>query len=395
MSSPPSALFETDGIAQTHPAVSEALRDPRLVVARTGGWIAHPTLPRRQLQPLRHLISRVLVFQEGGQHAAIKTALGPELLLPRLQGIRPALLKRLRSALDPAPTRMSDGTSTAGSTHPPVLCGSDLVAELPRHALECLLGLSLPQPLPTAAIARLLRSSSPNSGPDAEVLLEAQEAAVALLDWARRALAESVPPMLRSLSAEEQERCLCLLAFAGTETSQHLLAGLLDRWLHANALQRQQLCASASATIREQLRWQSPIQYTVRRVAEAGIWEGQRLRPGQSLLLHLGRAQRDPMVYSSPSVFLPHRVEGPGLSLGLGLHACLGAALARFQAEVLLEALAMPEAQGWRPTPGAAPWVADPFDPAVGLVCRPLALSMVWGAALGAENGLERHRACS
>lgn len=380
-------LYAADGIVESHAGVASALRDPRLVVARTGSWISHPSLNRRRLHPLRHLISRVLVFQEGANHTAIKLALGPSLLLPRLLAMQPALIQWaqqwLGSALD-APTADGNG----------------LVAGLPRQSLALLLDFETPASLPAGPILGPISALLRASRPDAALLLEAQDAAEALLSWASSTQARwqakgAVPELLSGLAPDEQQRSLCLLAFAGTETSQHLLAGLLDRWLHADGAERQAMQNQRQAVIREQLRWQSPIQYTVRRVAEAGVFDGHAMAVGQSLLLHLGRAQRDPIVYRQPEAFMAERTEGPGLSLGLGLHACLGAALARFQAEVLLAALALPEGQAWHAPHGTQPFVADPFHPSTGLVCRPASLSMQARAAQGQPMPRPQRLLCS
>ena len=61
---------------------------------------------------------------------------------------------------------------------------------------------------------------------------------------------------------------------------------------------------------------------------------------GAILLIDLERAHRDADVFAEPERFDPGRKGPPPLAFGFGAHACIGAALARLEAKVLIERLA-------------------------------------------------------
>ena len=67
---------------------------------------------------------------------------------------------------------------------------------------------------------------------------------------------------------------------------------------------------------------------------------GVRIGAGEKVLLFLAAANRDPRHWEDPDQFdLRRRAQGH-VAFGFGIHACIGATLARLEGEVLLEALA-------------------------------------------------------
>jgi cytochrome P450 len=61
---------------------------------------------------------------------------------------------------------------------------------------------------------------------------------------------------------------------------------------------------------------------------------GQHIEPYSQVLVLLGAANRDPARYPDPDAFDPTRTSSQPLSFGAGGHYCLGAVLARMEAEV-------------------------------------------------------------
>ena len=116
-----------------------------------------------------------------------------------------------------------------------------------------------------------------------------------------------------------------------------------------------------SNAIEEFLRYDSSVQMTGR-VALEDIEDlaGKRIPKGESVLCLLGSANRDPAVYPDhPNRLDITRPNVKPLSFGGGIHFCLGAQLARIEAEVAISTLLrrLPELRlddaenpEWRPT---------------------------------------------
>jgi len=132
-----------------------------------------------------------------------------------------------------------------------------------------------------------------------------------------------------------------LLFAAGFETTTHLLGnGLLALADHPDQLDRLRADRSLLRTaVEELLRYDSPVQITARTTYEDVTVGGERIEAGTTVLALLGAANRDPLKFTDPDRFDVGRSEAPPLSFGSGIHHCLGAALARLEAQVVLDRL--------------------------------------------------------
>jgi cytochrome P450 len=144
-----------------------------------------------------------------------------------------------------------------------------------------------------------------------------------------------------SLTREEVVDNAVFLFFAGFETTTSLIATGCATLLHEPA-QLASLQADPSlvpSAVEELLRYDAPIQSRLR-VARAPIVVGGRtVRPGRLLLLLIGSANRDERRFADPGRLNVARYPNPHLSFGGGIHHCLGAALARLEAAVVLDRL--------------------------------------------------------
>ena len=134
-----------------------------------------------------------------------------------------------------------------------------------------------------------------------------------------------------------------LLLGAGFETTTGLLAnGLLA--LLRNPAQAELLRTGPAewvpAAVEELLRYDSPVQTLTGRTATEDLTIGDLQVPaGTRVLTLLGAANRDPSVFPDPDRLDLRRNGRPPLSFGGGIHYCLGAALARLEAQVALPRL--------------------------------------------------------
>ncbi len=95
----------------------------------------------------------------------------------------------------------------------------------------------------------------------------------------------------------------------------------------------------ASAAVEEMLRFDAPFQMNLRFVTEDVKVGGVQLRAGDLIRQALGSANRDPERISAPDDFLIDRPAARHMSFGLGPHFCVGAPLARLQAQIVVETL--------------------------------------------------------
>jgi cytochrome P450 len=143
------------------------------------------------------------------------------------------------------------------------------------------------------------------------------------------------------LTGDELMGNLALLLVAGFETTTNLLGNglvlLLDRPDHAKRLAAEP--ERAPAYVEEILRFDAPVQLTERFAGVDVAIEGVQVPAGAELILLLGAANRDPARFERPDVFDPDRPDNAPLTFGAGAHYCLGAPLARLEAQIALPAL--------------------------------------------------------
>ena len=142
---------------------------------------------------------------------------------------------------------------------------------------------------------------------------------------------------------------LFLMVIAGNETTTKLL-GSSVYWGHRNRDQLTSVFADRSRIplwVEETLRYDPPVQL-VGRVAGEDMTVGDvPVAKGDTMMLLLAAANRDPAVSEGPEVFNPDRQPLRHLAFGLGAHFRLGAPLARLEAAVALSAVTrrFPEAR--------------------------------------------------
>ena len=162
------------------------------------------------------------------------------------------------------------------------------------------------------------------------------------------------------LSNEELTSNIILLYIAGHVTTTHLIGNALLA-LHRNPSQLDLLKhnPSSEAAIDELLRFESPVQVANRTALEDVTVGGKDIKKGETIFCLLGAANRDPAVYADPDRLDLTREGVRPLSFGGGVHYCLGAQLARIEAQIAIASLLRrlpgltldhPDAPDWRQT---------------------------------------------
>ncbi len=135
---------------------------------------------------------------------------------------------------------------------------------------------------------------------------------------------------------------MCNLLFgAGFETTTNLLGnGMLALLRHPDQMARlREDPGLIPGAVEEMLRYDSPTQLG-NRVTESPVEIGGVMIPiGASVVALVGAAHRDPRRYPDPDRFDVTRTDAPVLSFSSGIHYCLGAALARLEAQVAFSTL--------------------------------------------------------
>jgi cytochrome P450 len=144
------------------------------------------------------------------------------------------------------------------------------------------------------------------------------------------------------LTRDELVASHVLMVHAGHETTTSLIGnGLLALLTHRD--QWKLLCdepSRAPGAVEEVFRYDAPVQIGLRTAAVDLELNGVDIPVGTAVWLLVGSANRDPKAFSSPDDVDINRRPNAHLSLGHGVHFCLGGPLARLQARIVFSTLA-------------------------------------------------------
>ncbi len=141
------------------------------------------------------------------------------------------------------------------------------------------------------------------------------------------------------LSHAELRSFVVLLYVAGHETTVNLIGnGVLALLRHPDELRRWRDDPALDATaIDELLRFDGPVQQTVRIPIQPVQYGAVEVAPGTTVMTVLGAANHDPGMFDDPEVLRLDRPNaGRHLAFAAGIHYCLGASLAKLEASVAI-----------------------------------------------------------
>jgi cytochrome P450 len=325
----------------SHAGVSQVLRLPATSVDESRA-VGLP--PVDATGSFSTLMSRTLLFTDPPDHARLRSLVSRAFTPRTVEALRPRIEAMVAEKL--------------AELHP--LGSADLVAELARPlpvAVICeLLGvparersrfLGWAQSIAPRLDLSLIRDAAKERAGDqaAEELTEFLDELVA--DPRRRhpdgllaGLAE-VEVDGDQLRREEVTALGALLLLAGAETTTNLIAsGLLSLLDHPDQLARvRDADVAPESAVEELLRYDGPVQMTQRVLLEPTDLQGHQIPAQTLLILLIGAANRDPSVFAEPDVLDVGREPNRQLAFSLGIHHCIGAALARLEAAVTIPAV--------------------------------------------------------
>jgi cytochrome P450 len=325
----------------------------------------------QRLSRLMRRLGRVMTNTDPPEHVRLRKLVNKAFTARRVQSLRPRIQTIAEELLDAA--------IAAGST-------MDLVA-------------ALAFPLPTTVICELFGiphhdrqrvstwfrqlSDSPSTveGFD-RVELAVEQFEDYLADLIRTRRAEPADDIISALvTAQERgdhltdhellSTCFMLIT-AGDVTTTNLIGNATLALLrHPDQLRRlQQDPTLTSSAVDELVRYDTPSQAVIRVVAETTEIGGQTLNDGDLVYLMLAATNRDPDRFPHPDQLDLHRTDNRHLSFGNGPHFCLGAPLARLEAEVAIGALVR-RLPALRLDTDTMQWQPNPMQR--GLACLPVA----------------------
>ncbi|MEL6064306.1 MULTISPECIES: cytochrome P450 [unclassified Methylobacterium] len=339
-------------VASTHGTIARLLQDPR---------VSSDTLPPadrpRTGNPLTDLIvkplkdwmmdrHRVFIFRDPPDHDALRSAVMHQFSRERVQAMRARSDRLVADLLDEKrDAREIDAVDDLAYPLPvTVICelfGVPREDEPKFHGWATQLATALePDSLSNPEIrAKNSRTFDAIGGYMADLIKEKRRHPQ---DDMLSGLANHATPAGVKMGDYDLIATSILMLVAGHETTVNLITnGLLTLLRHPDELERlRQDPMRAPRLIEELLRYEPPVQFRTRRTLSAIDIAGVTIPEGADLVLLLAAGNRDESVFPEPERFDPDRTGIRHLGFGGSLHYCVGAPLARFEAEAALTALA-------------------------------------------------------
>jgi cytochrome P450 len=312
---------------------------------------AERTLPNRaesggaQVNAVQAALARQMLFLDPPDHSRLRALFTKAFTPNRLESLRPQILEMTTDLLDAA--------QDAGGCIDFI---DDFAIPLPVTVIAQMLGVPVADRdrlrAWSVAFGKLISGRILSSAES----LEAEQGILAFIRYFRELIAQrrrhpesdmlsdliAVQEMGDRLSTEELIVNLILLLAAGHGTTTHLLGnGLLA--LSQNPRQWQLLAQDhgiAASAASELLRFDGPVQATVRDALEDVPIGGKAIAQGERVTVLLGSTNRDETRFPDPDTLDLRRSGARMLAFGHGIHTCLGAGLARLEAQIAFSELA-------------------------------------------------------
>ncbi|MDG1990490.1 MAG: cytochrome P450 [Dehalococcoidia bacterium] len=141
------------------------------------------------------------------------------------------------------------------------------------------------------------------------------------------------------LSDKELIAFIILLLVAGNETTTNFVGnGIASLISDNNAMDFIMSKETNMANVIEELfRINSPVIGVARFASTPHLLHDYKIGKGDAVLIMIGAANHDPLVFQNPDKIIFNRKSNNHLSFGHGIHYCLGASLARMESTIMLK----------------------------------------------------------
>ena len=318
-----------------HAEIRAVLSDDK----RFSGAMAHPDFPA--ITPARVTVDkneRAFVGMDNPAHDVYRRMFTREFSVRRMQALKPQI-----SAIA---EQLIDEMEAHG---PPADLVAMLAVKFPSLVMSALFGSPYEDHEFIIACAAARHGLTQSTG-EAEAkarelaayvrrLIDAKEAAPAG-DMVSRIIEEYVKP--GKLSRDDFAEIGAMILRAGHDTTTNMI-GMGTLLLLQHDVMRQKLAADPAlieGAVEELLRFITPVQFSPRRAALEDVEiGGVRIPKGEGLFLLLASANRDESLFAGPDRFDVERDASQHLAFSFGIHQCLGQMLARYELQIVFEAL--------------------------------------------------------
>ncbi len=325
--------------------VVDALRDPRLVSGQRVKVYAEmlPPATRDEMRPLLDHVGLWIGNLDPPDHTRLRRLVNVVFTPRMVEGLRPDIERTIAELLDELANRSQFDFV------------QDFAYPLPAIVISQMLGVPRADRERFMSWSDDLTAYAGTGKPDLDIARAASKSTAALVEYLQGLLAkrraEPAGDLISGLArledegdklSEQELLSMCgFLLVAGHETTMGLLTnGMLALLKSPEQLERLRNEPDlTNSAVEELLRYDSPIQHQTRVAGEDLELGGRQIEKGQRVVPLLGAANRDPDQFFDPDKLDLARSPNRHVAFGHGIHFCVGAPLARLEAQIAFPAI--------------------------------------------------------